>query len=69
LSSEFPVRVHNRSKLIEAYCPSCGMFIAASPKEQILEMLEAMHCCPPNTCDPDHAASFGRSRIIKYSSR
>jgi hypothetical protein len=45
------------------------MFIAASPSETILELLERMHSCPPNTCDPDHAASFGRARIIKYANR
>jgi hypothetical protein len=67
LTSEFQSRVQNRPRLIEAYCPSCGIFIAASPKEHILQILEKMHYCPPNACDPDHAAEFGRSRIIRYA--
>jgi hypothetical protein len=53
--------------LIEAYCPSCGMFIAASPLESVLIVMEKMHACPPNTCDPDKASTFGRSRIIRYA--
>jgi hypothetical protein len=69
LSSEASSRSKPTRKLIEAYCPSCGAFIAASPLESLLEILESIHRCPPDTRDPDHAARFGRSRIIRYCSR
>lgn len=42
------------------------MFIAASPLESILLVLEKLHLCPPNTRDPDKASMFGRARIINY---
>jgi hypothetical protein len=35
--------------------------------EVLVEMAEGLHKCPPETIDPDGAASYGRSRIIRYS--
>ncbi len=33
-------------KLIESYCPACGLLIAASPRPQVLRILERIHICP-----------------------
>jgi len=33
-------------KLIEAYCPGCGLLIAASPRPDVLRILERIHACP-----------------------
>jgi hypothetical protein len=33
------------SRLIESYCSACGLFIAGSPRLQIIEMMEKLHQC------------------------
>jgi len=33
-------------KLIESYCPACGLLIAASPRPEVLRILERIHACP-----------------------
>lgn len=33
-------------KLIESYCPACGLLIAASPRPEALRILESIHACP-----------------------
>jgi hypothetical protein len=33
-------------KLIESYCPGCGLLIAASPRHEVLRILERIHACP-----------------------
>lgn len=33
-------------KLIESYCVSCGLLIAASPRRRILTVMEKLHQCP-----------------------
>ena len=33
-------------KLIESYCPACGLLIAASPRPRVLQILERIHACP-----------------------
>jgi len=32
--------------LIESYCKSCGLLIAASPRMHILKVMESVHTCP-----------------------
>lgn len=32
--------------LVESYCNGCGLFIAASPRRRVLEIMEEMHRCP-----------------------
>jgi hypothetical protein len=36
----------NHPRLIEAYCPSCGLLIAASFRPEVLRILERIHACP-----------------------
>jgi len=36
----------HHAKLIESYCPSCGLLIAASPRTDVLRVLERIHACP-----------------------
>jgi hypothetical protein len=31
----------------ESYCPACGLFIAASPRPQVLDLAEKLHRCHP----------------------
>lgn len=33
------------SRLIESYCEDCGLFIAGSPAQPILEVMEHLHRC------------------------
>ncbi len=33
------------SRLIESYCSTCGLFIAASPAQNIIETMERLHQC------------------------
>jgi len=33
-------------KLIESYCPACGLLIAASPRPEVLRIFERIHACP-----------------------
>lgn len=33
------------SRLIESYCENCGLFIAGSPAQRILEIMEQLHRC------------------------
>jgi hypothetical protein len=33
-------------QLIEAYCPGCGLLIAASFRPEVLRILERIHACP-----------------------
>jgi len=45
------------SRLIESYCPSCELLIAASPRKNILDVMERLHRCPvhyryPQTSEP-----------------
>jgi hypothetical protein len=37
------------SRLIESYCSDCGLFIASSPAQQTLEMMEQLHRCQTST--------------------
>jgi hypothetical protein len=43
--SVFKVNPHH-PKLIESYCPACGLLIAASPRPEVLRILERIHACP-----------------------
>jgi hypothetical protein len=36
----------HQPKLIESYCPACGVLIAASPRPEVLRILERIHACP-----------------------
>ena len=33
-------------RLLESYCPGCGLLIAASPSRKILAIMERLHTCP-----------------------
>ena len=33
-------------RLLESYCPGCGLLIAASPSRKILAVMEKLHVCP-----------------------
>jgi hypothetical protein len=33
-------------ELIESYCNSCGLLIAASPRRGVLDIVEKIHTCP-----------------------
>lgn len=33
------------SRLIESYCGNCGLFIAGSPAQRVLEVMEQLHRC------------------------
>jgi hypothetical protein len=33
-------------RLIESYCATCGLLIAASPSTLILRKIESVHACP-----------------------
>jgi hypothetical protein len=54
------------SKLIQSYCPVCGIFLAASPMLSILEFIEKMHRCSPPNYDSENLAGQGRCRITQY---
>lgn len=47
-SNPHVIRKPNASlpKLIESYCPGCGLLIAASPSRKILGIMEKLHACP-----------------------
>jgi hypothetical protein len=36
----------HHTKLMEIYCPGCGLLIAASPRPEVLRILERIHVCP-----------------------
>jgi len=42
--------IHKRNlhaiRLLESYCPGCGLLIAASPSRKILVIMERLHVCP-----------------------
>lgn len=64
-----PAAITSRSsnpRIVEAYCASCGNFIAASPSPKLLNIVERMHVCPSGEADVDGAAEFGRCRITRY---
>jgi len=44
----FPTRKASpySKKLIESYCSACGLLIAASPRRQVLAIMEKLHRCP-----------------------
>ena len=33
------------SRMIESYCSNCGLFIAGSPAQKIIEIMERLHQC------------------------
>jgi len=43
-----PLRKSNpyAPRLIESYCPGCGLLIAASPSKKVLAIMERLHVCP-----------------------
>lgn len=46
--------------LIESYCKGCGLLIAASPRMQILKVMERIHTCPVYCCYAQSALSSSR---------
>jgi hypothetical protein len=52
----------------ESYCPVCGLFIAASPRPQVLALAERLHRCHPIHAKPirDEAGSAA-ARIVAYA--
>lgn len=48
IAKRSPLHKSNRyvPKLIESYCPGCGLLIAASPSKKILAIMERLHVCP-----------------------
>lgn len=34
------------NRLLESYCNSCGLLVAASPKRRFLDLAEKVHICP-----------------------
>src|SRR5689334_18892384 len=69
MGAAVPAAKVNRSsnqRITEAYCASCGNFIAASPSPKLLNIVEKMHVCPSGEADVDGAAEFGRCRITRY---
>ena len=64
-----PLHPQRRSvtpKITEAYCVSCGRFLAASPRPELLYIAEQVHTCPPGHLDIDNALKYGQCRITKY---
>jgi hypothetical protein len=53
-------------KIIESYCPVCGIFLAASPEPSMLKFIEGLHRCPPRDYDSQDYAREGRCRIARY---
>jgi hypothetical protein len=43
-----PLRIASQfsAKLMESYCPGCGLLIAASPSLKLLSVMETLHSCP-----------------------
>lgn len=43
-----PLRIASQfsPKLMESYCPGCGLLIAASPFPRVLSVMETLHSCP-----------------------
>jgi hypothetical protein len=39
-------KLSRESHLTETYCPACGYLIAATPRVELLELVEKMHICP-----------------------
>jgi hypothetical protein len=50
MASSHPFSIRKTSpycvKLLESYCVGCGLLIAASPRRQILAIMEKLHECP-----------------------
>lgn len=42
------------SRLIESYCENCGLFIAGSPAQRILEIMEQLHRCQVEVLSRKH---------------
>jgi hypothetical protein len=61
-----PTQPEREQRITEAYCASCGRFIAASPKPDVLYLAERIHACAPGEVSVDRAAEFGRCRITRY---
>jgi 5-methylcytosine-specific restriction endonuclease McrA len=34
------------ARLVESYCHTCGLLIAASPQRRVLAIMERLHRCP-----------------------
>lgn len=52
------------ARLIESYCPSCELLIAASPRKQILDVMERLHHCPVHYRYPKKTEE-GKSRVVQ----
>jgi hypothetical protein len=52
----------------ESYCPVCGLFIAASPRPQVLALAEKLHRCHLLNVKPPHdEAGLAAARIVAYA--
>ncbi len=66
MAAEFVPSLDKKTRITEAYCASCGRFIAASPNPHVLYLAERIHRCLPGEMSVDKAAEFGRCRITRY---
>lgn len=53
--------------LIESYCKSCGLLIAASPHRRIIQIMERIHECPVYCCYARPAQSTCRPKLKAFS--
>lgn len=52
----------------ESYCPACGLFIAASPRPQVLDLAEKLHRCHLLNAKPARdEAGPAAARIVAYA--
>jgi hypothetical protein len=52
----------------ESYCPVCGLFIAASPRLQVLVLAEKLHRCHLLNAKPARdEGGFAVARIVAYA--
>ncbi len=51
--------------MTESYCPSCGVFIAASPSPQFLKIAEDLHRCVPIAGDGPARIEFTWEPLLR----
>lgn len=53
------------SRLIESFCENCGLFIAASAAQSIIELMERLHRCQP---PPESVSREGVEHLLQQLS-
>lgn len=68
-ASDRPFRKTRKGVAVtESYCPVCGLFIAASPRPQVLALAEKLHRCHLLDAKSAHdEAGRAAARIVAYA--